>query len=225
MKVGRTTAGLLLVILVAAALRLFQLGAWSLDGDEIYSWYDVQDVLAGRTWPQGAQVAPGGYLLIAAFVATLGLDEFSVRLGPSLCGLAAVAVLGLLRRDVRGPGERLATAALAASSPWLVYHAQTARFYGPLLLCASLALLWSLPGRGRRPGLAAVSWLGGVVCHPSAALLAPGLLAPLVRDRRGRLRLLGLALAGAGLLAWLLRPDAPLEGAVTRALEGVDPGR
>lgn len=225
MNAARSTGLGLTILALAAALRLAQLGAWSLDGDEIYSWYDVQDVLAGEAWPPGAQAAPGGYLLIGAFVAALGLDESSVRLGPALCGLGAVAALWWLRRRERSVAERLATTLLAALSPWLVYHAQTARFYGPLLLCASLATLWSLPGPGRRPLRAGLAWLGAVACHPTGALLAPGLLAPLLLERRGRLRLAGLGVLGAGALVLLVQPGAPFHEALERALAGVDPGR
>lgn len=214
-----------MVLGVAGWLRLAHLGEWSLDGDEIYTWYDVQRMLAGDEWPNGARSHPLGYLLVLACVACFGLSEAVVRAGPAACGLLAVVALLRMRRDVITPRVAVASALLAALSPWLVYHAQTARFYGPLLLCVAMATLWALPGPGRRPRAAIVAWVLAVLCHPTALLLGPGLAAPLLLPPvRWRLLsgafLLVVAVLGA---AWLL-DDGALSEVVMRVYEGLDPG-
>jgi 4-amino-4-deoxy-L-arabinose transferase-like glycosyltransferase len=214
-----------LVLGVAGWLRFDNLGTWSLDGDEVYSWFDVQKMLAGGPWPNGARSHPLGYLLILLFVSVFGLTEFVVRSGSAVCGFLAVVALLRMRRDVLSPRVAVAASVLAALSPWLIYHAQTARFYAPLLLCATLATLWALPGPGRRPLASTVAWVFAVLCHPTALLLGPGLVAPLFLPSV-RWRLLagtGLAVSAALAVAWLL-DDGALEQVVMRVYEGLDPG-
>lgn len=219
-------AAALAVALLAAALRLTGLGAWSLDGDEVYSFYDVQALQAGEDWPHGMVTHPLGYLLMAAGAGLAGLDEWGLRLAPALCGLGAVLALLVLRRDVLPARVALLAALLAACSPWLVYHAQTARFYGPQLLAATLAILWALPGSGRRPLAAALAWLAAVLCHPSALLLGPALVLPWLRPPvpwRG----LGALLGGLALVAGavVLADEGALILVVRRVVDQIDPNR
>lgn len=216
----------LLVLALAGGLRFWQLGAWSLDGDEVYSFYDVQAVLAGEDWPHGMLTHPLGYGLMAATAWLVGLDEWGLRLGPALASLAAVAALLWMRRDVLERRVALLAAVLAATSPWLVYHGQTARFYGPQLLAATLATLWALPGPGRRPLASLAAWLLAVACHPSALLLGPALALPLLRPPVAW-RALGAVLGALGLLLGLvvLADEGALILIVRRIVEQIDPNR
>ena len=109
----------------------------------------------------------------------VGVSELALRSASAVSGALAVAALLFLRADVLRPRVRLGAAALAACSPWLIYHAQTARFYAPLLLFSALATLWALPGPKQRPRVAGAAWALAVLCHPTALLLGPALLAPL----------------------------------------------
>jgi mannosyltransferase len=208
----------LLVLGLAVGLRVHGLSRWSLDGDELYSWYDVQALLAGELEP-GVRSYPLGYLLMAGSVGLLGLDEMGLRAASALCGCLAVAVLLLMRRDAVPAGAALLAALLAAVSPWLVYHAQDARFYAPLLLCASLATLYGLPGRGQRPWLALTFGVLAATCHPSALLLLPCLAVPLLRrwmPAQAVLLLAATAAAGGG--AWLLLGQSTLPRIIQAAL-------
>lgn len=189
------------IVVAAAGWRLCGLGAWSLDADEIYSHYDVASLLAGESWPEGVRSHPLGYLLMAAGASLFGETAFGLRLLPALCALAAVAALALLRRDVLSPTVALVASLLAAISPWLIFHAQEARFYGPLLLCATLATLWALPGRGGRPLPSALAFGAALACHPSAAALGPGLA-------------LGWWAAGGRRRAWIVLGLLALAGGV-----------
>jgi hypothetical protein len=145
--------------------------------------------------------------------------EQALRLPSALLGLTAVAALLLLRRDAVPQGEALLAGALTAVSPWLVYHAQEARFYGPLFACATFATLWSLPGPGRRPVLAALSGLAAALCHPSATLLLPCLAVSLVGPAASRRRLLGVVgVAALGVSVWLLLGDRAVLDVVAAAI-------
>jgi hypothetical protein len=147
-----------------------------------------------------------------------------LRLVPALCGSLAVLLLLAMRRDALSRGEALVAGALAACSPWLVYHSQTARFYGPLLLAATLVTLWSLPGVGRAPRRAALALAAGLLCHPSAALLVGALAGPWFRPPVAWRPLLALAAGAAVVVLALVLGDAAVLGALQRAWEGADPG-
>lgn len=194
------------VLAVAGWWRLHGLSQWSLDGDELFSHYDVRTMLSGGPWPQGARSHPLGYGLMAASVALLGEGEAALRLPSALAGIAAVAALLRMRRDVIPAGQALGAGALAAISPWLIYHSQEARFYGPLFLLATLATLWALPGAGQRWLLAIVAALLAALCHPSALLLLPGLAVLLCSGGlpRKRLRQIVAGVAIGAALVFLL---------------------
>lgn len=222
---ARPASWVLLIISIAAWWRLADLGQWSLDGDEIYSWMDVQRLLAGGDWPHGIRTQPLGYLAMAGVVGLAGLDELTLRLAPALGGLVTVALLLLMRRDVLSTTTALVAGGLAAISPWLIFLSQEARFYGVLMPLATLATLWALPGPGRRPLAALVAWSGAVACHPTAAMLGVGMLLPVLRPPipwRGLMAFVGLAMS---LLGWLLLLDGgALFMVVQRVLGRIDPG-
>ena len=214
------------VLAVATWLRWDGLARWSLDGDEIYSWFDVQRILAGGAWPHGARTHPLGYLGMAGMVSLFGLSEGVLRLVPAGCGLGAVVALLGLRRDALPRGVAWVAAGLAAITPWLVYASQTARFYAPQLLCATLATLLWLPGPGRRPRGALLALGAAVLCHPSAAFLAPVFVLPLFGPPvrwRALLGLLAMVAAVGGLL-WVT-DDGALAMVVDRVISGLDPTR
>jgi len=223
---ARPASWVLLIISIAAWWRLAGLGQWSLDGDEIYSWIDVQRLLAGGDWSHGIRTQPLGYLTMAGVVGLAGLDELTLRLAPALGGLVTVALLLLMRRDVLSTTTALVAGGLAAISPWLIFLSQEARFYGVLMPLATLATLWALPGPGRRPVAALVAWIGAIACHPTAAMLGVGMLLPVLRPPipwRGLLAFVGLALTLLGGL--LLLDDGTLFMVVQRVVGRIDPAQ
>ncbi|MFT7461717.1 MAG: hypothetical protein ACI9EF_000051 [Pseudohongiellaceae bacterium] len=216
----------MLILAVAAWWRLAGLGEWSLDGDEVYSWFDVQRILSGADWSHGARTQPLGYLAMAGVVNLAGLSEFTLRLAPALGGLSAVAMLLLMRRDILPTGTALVAGAGAALSPWLIYLSQSARFYGVMMPLATLTILWSLPGPRRRPVGAAIAWVAAMACHPTAALLGLGVLLPALHPPipwRGLLATAGLGLTALGAL--LLADDGTLFMVAQRVIGNVDPGQ
>lgn len=209
----------LAVLAVAGWLRLDDLSRWSLDGDELFSHYDVQRIVAGEDWPEGARSHPIGYAVMGASVALLGPGEAPLRLPSALLGLAAVAALLGMRRDVVPRGAALVAGALAAISPWLVYHSQEARFYGPLFALATFATLWGLPGPCRRAVPAGLCALAASLCHPSALLLLPCLGVSLLEAGAARRRLLAVAaLVAVTVALWLLLGDRAVIDVVLAAI-------
>lgn len=144
---GRKTAcvvALLSILLLAAGLRFYRLGAQSFWNDEGNSARAAE-----RPVPliieaaQGDIHPPGYYLLLHAWRGLVGESEFALRALSALCGVLTVALTWALGRRLLGAPTALSAALLAALSPLGVYYAQEARMYAllGLLSVASTYLL------------------------------------------------------------------------------------
>lgn len=215
---SRLTVAVLVVLAVATWFRLHDLGRWSIDSDEFFSLVDVQDLLDGE-WPEAVQSHPLGYMGMALMAKLFGETEWALRLFPALTGLAAVLCLLWMRRDVIARRAALVAGTLAAISPWLIYHSQEARFYGPLLLFATLATMWAMPGERRRPWASAMCFVAACLCHPSAVLLGPGLVFPSMRKLLNwkRLAVLVVVMIGGAWL-WMTVGEGAIRDVLMRAL-------
>ncbi|MCS7179065.1 MAG: glycosyltransferase family 39 protein [Anaerolineae bacterium] len=144
---------LLLILLLAAALRFYRLDAQSF-------WNDEGNAIRAAQRPIPLVIAaaagdihpPGYYLLLHFWRIPTGDREFAVRTLSVFIGLLAVALTGRLGQRMLGAGVGAGAALLAALSPLAVYYSQEARMYGLLGLIAVAAtdLLWSLLHRPRR---------------------------------------------------------------------------
>ena len=131
-----------LILLSAAALRLYKLGEWSLWIDEIYSLQSAQSVL-----DSGQLIQPISTLLISASIQNFGTSEWSLRLAPAFVGVISLPVLYFLVRKVFDQHVALIAVLLLAISPWHLYWSQNARFYTMLFLLYTIALItffWGL---------------------------------------------------------------------------------
>ncbi len=211
------------VVLVAAALRFDRIWLWSLDGDEFYAWRDVQWLLEDGRVGDALKSHPIGYLGMAAVCSVFGMTEWSARLFSTVMGTLAVVLLLRMRRDVIPARLALIMGGWAALSPWLIYHAQTARVYGPLFFFATLAVMWWLPGEKRRPWGGLVALLLATATHPSALVVAPGVLVAGVISRASRKPALGVAGVGLAVFAGLLAfTDSTVVRLVREAFERRD---
>ena len=136
---------LLVITLVAAALRFYKLGSWSFWIDEIftvgrvqahYSSLEeiIQNVPPNWTW------LPLSLLLTSGILNTLGTNEWSARLVPALIGIFSIPILYFPIRRLLGSAVALMAVLLLAVAPWHLYWSQNARYYTALLLFYSLAL-------------------------------------------------------------------------------------
>jgi len=161
------TVVLLLILLVAAGLRLYRLGAQSL-------WYDegvtAQVVSLGISeltrWTAGDIQPPLYYYVVWVFARLVGHSEWALRFPSALLSVLLVPLSYLLGKRLFDSRSALVAAMLATTSPLYVYYGQEARMYTMLTamgMVAALLLLAVLDSTHRksRRGL----WIGcAVVC-------------------------------------------------------------
>ncbi|MCA8977381.1 MAG: hypothetical protein KDC98_21850, partial [Planctomycetes bacterium] len=194
---------LLLITLVAAGLRLWQLEVWSVSAAE------------AQVWQRATTVAPHGFGL-ADRVLRLLFDhdllpvhgEGWLRLPFAFAGLVAVPLLALVGAAFVGRGAALLAAGLLAIHPWHVEQSQSATGAGPALTfgLGAFGLAWI--GSGRRRLLPWLLAMLGVVaagtCHLHGWLLGYVLVACWRLDGlagAGRRRRLAFSIGAALVLA------------------------
>ncbi len=150
-----------LILLLAAGLRLHRLGAQSLWNDEGASYAMTRRPPDAIIANAAADIHPPGYyLLLAGWTHLAGASELALRFPSALASLLTVALVYALGRRLFGKGAGAATALLLAANTFAVYYAQEARMY-------ALLGLWATAGM-----VALVAWLeeGGRTRHALPAL-------------------------------------------------------
>ncbi len=138
-------AWLLLILLLAFALRAYRLGAQAIWWDESLSLYrathDLGTIFANTILIQNVvthDLQPPLYFAILHFlVRAFGVSEFALRFLSLMANVATVALLYALARRWLTASVALTAALLGALSPFYVWYAQEARPY-------ALVLFWSL---------------------------------------------------------------------------------
>jgi mannosyltransferase len=132
---------LIAIMLVAAGLRLYDLGGPSF-------WFDEVLTVSLSSAPLGEiaanvrnaeQTPPLFHYVMHGWMGLFGLSEFAVRLPAALCGIASVWMTYKLGRHLMGRWEGLICALLMAISPFQVIYSQEARVYSALMLTALLS--------------------------------------------------------------------------------------
>lgn len=130
---------LVLITLLAALLRFYKLGEWSLWIDEIFTITRAQghfnpETLLEQWWrPPISVILTGGVLQI------LGVSEWSARLSAALIGIVSIPLVYFPVKKLFNPGVAMITALLLAISPWHLFWSQNARFYTSLMVLYFLA--------------------------------------------------------------------------------------
>jgi uncharacterized membrane protein len=150
--------GLLVIILIALALRLALLGEQSLWYDEGVTWLLSQKPPGELIQWTAADIQPPlYYLLIWATDALFGPSEWALRFPSVIFGVLTVPLIYILARYLFSASPQRPTfapylaAALLAISPVMVYYAQEARMYTLLVFEATLSsylllkILYSTP--------------------------------------------------------------------------------
>jgi hypothetical protein len=149
-----------LILILALALRLYQLEADSLWGDEIFtatqSPLPVGELLR---WTAGDIHPPGYYLIVGRLADWLGwahlapsvLTDWLWRFPSALVGTLAVALTYRLGTDLLGWRAGLGGALLLAISPVAIQYSQEARMHELFLLGATLST-WTLTRALAKPG-------------------------------------------------------------------------
>ena len=215
-------AVVLLLTLLAAALRLYQLSSAppGLFLDEAGNGLDALDILhSGRPqvfFERSLGKEPLLNYLIVPFVAWLGRDPLAVRLPAALAGILAVPATFFLARELlweegedKAAWAGLFAAGLLAASYWAVTLSRISFRANALPVVAAIAFAmawWTLRvgGKGKAVvtglllGLGFYTYLAGRFIYPLAIVgLGLALLAPAghaqIRQRRQELALMALA--------------------------------
>ena len=127
------------VIVLAAALRFYRLGAQSLWADEGNSAAMATRSLLRIAQDAAADIHPPLYYwLLRLWTAVFGLSESALRSLSALLGVALVYVIYLIGRRLHSERLGIAAAFLAAINPFQLYYAQEARMYMLLGLWSGL---------------------------------------------------------------------------------------
>jgi hypothetical protein len=142
---------LLLLLALAAALRLPWLAAAPPDIDETFSWWFARRVLeSGDFWNDlGYTIDAPLFAALDVWVAQrFGLSITALRVPPALFGSLSVPLACLVVRRLRPGHLGLATGVLSALSPFLIFYSVQARPYAQLLFTCLLFALAFLATEG-----------------------------------------------------------------------------
>lgn len=120
-----------IILLLATALYLYQIGAESLQSDEIYSVYDAQNL---KIWWKSSR--PLYYHLLRIWM-LIGTNDSWLRGLSVFLGLSSILLIYQLGRFVAGESIGLTSALLLAFSPLFINHVQEVRMYS-LSTCLSI---------------------------------------------------------------------------------------
>jgi mannosyltransferase len=203
----------------AAALRLATLDVQSF-------WYDEAYVPVHTLHPSlGATLAsvvhrentpPLWYVVVWAWSRVAGTGEVALRLPSALAGVATVALAWGIGRELTGHRTTaVATAALVAANPLLVWYSQEARAYALFVALAALATwCWlradATPTPGRLAAFAASAAVA-LATHYFAVFLVAPMCLWLLR-RRERWRMVASAVAAIAAVGAALVPLALAQG-------------
>lgn len=131
------------IVLLAAALRFYRLGEWSMWIDEIYTINRAQihfsdPVHVIQNLPTTLWL-PISVILTNVSLSLLGVTEWSARLVSALIGIVSIPILYFITRKIFGTVVALILALLLTISPWHIFWSQNARFYTSLMLLYALA--------------------------------------------------------------------------------------
>jgi mannosyltransferase len=122
---------LLLILVLAAILRVRGIGRDSLWGDEALTWIlarmSLPELIRHATWWE--QIPPLHHLIVKAWMGVFGDSEASLRMPSALAGIASVYMLYALVAKLMGRRVALMSALLLAVSPMHIAYSQECRTY------------------------------------------------------------------------------------------------
>ncbi len=134
----------LLIVLLAAGLRLYHLGSKSLWLDEAVTatattYRTFHDLIAWTQWDDQMPL----YNLITWLLGPFGHGEAFVRLPSAVAGTLTIPVMYFLGKATFGRRAGLVAALLAAVMPFAIWYSQEARPYALLMLATSLQMYFA----------------------------------------------------------------------------------
>jgi mannosyltransferase len=133
----------LVILLIAAAVRLHLLGAQSLWNDEGSTYEQATRSFSAIAANAAHDIHPPGYYWLMAVWRTLtGSSEFSLRALSAFASVLTVALTYALGKRLYHPGAGWVAAIIVALNTFSIYYSQEARMYA-LLALWSVASLWT----------------------------------------------------------------------------------
>jgi len=210
----------LLILLAGFSLRIYRLDSQALSGDEAFSVINWGQTPLNDLLGRIALIDPQPPLALLSFhgwTKVTGYTEFAVRMLSTLASTVTVALAYRLGCELGNKKVGIISAAICATNPYQIWHAQDARSYS-LWMAASATACWAFlvflrkPGQTRRVITYTLASAASVYTFylEGFLLIAQNLYAlyTLREDRRFLLRWLS-SQAGIALLLspWLLRPE------------------
>lgn len=161
------------ILLIAVALRLYNIAALPFEQDELYTLRDARDFGASAMAGGGPGIRgrPLYYLLQHGLLAVFPATPFLLRLPALIFGVLGVWLTWLLGRRIFGHQAGAIAAVLVAISPWHLYASQFARYWTLVYLLAALVYLLLLRAaatdRPRDYLYALLALLAGTATHPT----------------------------------------------------------
>lgn len=135
---------LVLITLLAAALRFYKIGEWSFWFDEISTinrasthYSDLNGLV--RNIPPATNWIPISVILTGFVMNSLGISEWSSRLVPAVIGIISIPSIYFPAKKEFGTAVGLISVLMLAISPWHIEWSQNARFYSSMMLLSMLA--------------------------------------------------------------------------------------
>lgn len=199
-SVDRLIAGLpqwwplVAVLIFAALVRLPTLGLQSFWFDEAFTPVHVLHpsiVATMETMAHTENTPPLWYVIIWVWTRIFGTGVVAMRMVSALAGIALVAVVYEIARELAGRRVAIVAAAITAANPLFVWYSQEARAYELYALTMALALLCFIRAdrqpNGRRMAAFALTGSLALLSHYFAVfLLVPMALWLLRRRERWR---------------------------------------
>jgi len=138
------TAALILLILISAVIRFYQIGRESFRGDEIQTGYFVRTGIGNIIKTSGLERSnpPLYWIILHGWAKMFGYRDAVLRIPSAFFSILAVWMMFLVGRRLFDPTAGLIAALLTAGSSFHLYFAQDARNYS-LLLLLSLVSIWA----------------------------------------------------------------------------------
>lgn len=133
---------LILLLLIAFALRLYRLDHQEIWGDEAHSAYVASLPLLSAVSPRTETNPPLYHLLLYFWVGLTGSSVFALRFLSLALGVLTVALIYRLARLAFGELVGFLASLLCAISPFQVYYSQEARMYALVTFCTTLSMFF-----------------------------------------------------------------------------------
>jgi hypothetical protein len=216
-----TFASLALLILLAGfSLRIYRLDAQALSGDEAFSVINWGQTPLNDLLDRIALIDPQPPLALLSFhgwTKITGYTEFAVRMFSTLASTMTIALAYRLGCELGNKKVGIISAAICATNPYQIWHAQDARSYS-LWMAASATACWAFllflrkPGQTRRAIIYTITSAASMYTfYLEGFLLIAQNLYVLYTLRRNKQFLIRWLSSQAGIVLllspWLLRPE------------------